>query len=70
MGKLTINGIDCYGEVEENSNFILIGDWANGQEMEDDWCPEKQPANWTEATAHIKKWADDNGHDVVEMQAV
>lgn len=69
------SSITCYGELEEDSNFILVGTYADGTEMEDVWAldgwpNEEPPQNWDEVKAHIQQWCDRTGHEVVEISAI
>lgn len=70
-----VQGIQCFGTVEEDSNFHLVGDYKNGDEMDDTWLldgweKEEPPKDWKEVVDHIKAWADRDGHKVMEIHAI
>ena len=67
--KITIHGIDCYGKFEETSNVVVIGDWADGSEMEEIWCNDTEESSWTGAVRELKGWADRNGYIIYELGA-
>lgn len=67
--------IECFGDVEEDSNFLLVGTFADGTEMEENWALDgwphaEPPQNWDEVKAHISNWCDRTGHEVVEISAI
>lgn len=72
--KKTIQGIDCYGEFEEDSNVLVCGDYASGMALEDFWCggedDKGEPIRtWTGAVKELKAWADREGHTIYELSA-
>lgn len=79
MKKTTIsrNGmtIDCYGQWCEISNCLIVGDWANGDEMEEIWAGDRSDDTnpctcWTEVVEHLSGWAKACGHTIYELSAV
>ena len=68
--RVTIKGIDCFGVWDEYSNVYMVGDYANGMELDDVWCPPVGMKNWTEAVNHLKVWADDNNIELYELTVV
>ena len=72
--KVTIQGIDCYGEFQEDSNVLVCGELADGRELEDFWCggtdlDGEWITTWTGAVKELKAWADHEGHTIVELSA-
>jgi hypothetical protein len=74
--KITRNGMTvyCYGEWQEDSNCSIVGDWANGAEMNeiwagDGWPHEGMPTNWNQVVEHLTAWAKRNGHTIYELSA-
>ena len=55
----------CFGPWHPNSNAVVVGDWANGLEMEEIWADGAD--NWTDAVEQVTAWAARNGHTVMEM---
>lgn len=74
---ITRNGmkVDCYGEWKEDSNCVIVGDWSNGDEMEEIWAGDGWPANkpaptnWTQVVEHLTAWAKEKGHEIMELQS-
>lgn len=74
---ITRNGmkVDCFGKWKEDSNCLIVGDWASGDEMEEIWAGDGWPAdkempkNWTEVVEHLTAWAKQNGHEIMELQS-
>ena len=66
---LTLKGIACYGVWREDSNALLIGDWADGSEIDDVWCPDVAYKTWADVVDHLSRWADSNGHTLYEVTA-
>jgi hypothetical protein len=65
--KTTIKSIDCYGEWALDSNALLVGEWSDGTEMDDIWSPDEPYESWSEVVEHLSSWANDNGHEIVEI---
>lgn len=66
--------IDCYGQWCEDSNCLIVGDLADGSELDEFWTGERsynsQPCvNWTEVVTHLSAWAKDNGYMIYELTA-
>lgn len=57
--------VECYGELEENSNFSVVCD----DEYDDDiWCNGiVGPMNWEAVVAHLQLYFES---DIVEISAV
>lgn len=65
-----IGGVDCYGEVRDNSNFHIVcedgrydGVWVDGNHLSDDFTFK----NWTEVVGYLKKYYRE---DIVELQEI
>lgn len=77
MSEVTItrNGMEvtCYGKWDpEMSGCLIVGDWCNGEEMEEIWAGDgypgdDMPKNWTAVVEHLTAWAKRNGHVIYEL---
>lgn len=55
----------CFGSWHEDSNVLVVGDWADGTEMEEIWA--EGAATWTQAVEIVTEWAAREGHTIMEM---
>lgn len=67
---VNIDGVDCYGEVRDDSNFHIVcedeefdGVWADGNPAADDYTFQ----SWTEVVRYLKA---NYRPDIVELQAI
>ncbi len=70
--SITRNGmkVSVYGVWKWNSNCSVIGDYANGEEMDQIWAgDDTETPNWTSAVEKITKWAKKHGHEIMELSA-
>lgn len=70
LKHVKIDGVSCYGEVRDNSNFYIIctdeeydGVWADGNPE----SPDGTFKNWTEVVRYLKAHYRD---DIEELQEV
>lgn len=53
MGNVTkINGVSCYGKVELNSNYLIVGDAEDGYELETVWLGNGE-TSWSQVINKI-----------------
>jgi hypothetical protein len=62
MTKMTrIDGVECYGEVRDNSNFYII---CEDEEFDGIWA-DNTFGSWTEVVSHLKAHYR---KDIIEIQ--
>jgi len=59
--------VRCYGKMEPGQNTVIVGDWADGEELEEYCCDTFN--DWNEAVEQITAWAKREGHTVLELSA-
>lgn len=59
--------VDCYGDWKEDSNCLVVGDYASGEEMEEIFADGAE--SWADAVEQLTAWAARCGHTIVELQA-
>lgn len=71
MDKVTIKykgqSVDCFGAWREDSNCIIIGDWADGTELEEVYADGAD--NWTQAVHSIIDAPVMKGCEIMELQS-
>ena len=77
---ITRNGMEvhCYGKWQEDSNCQIVGEWADGSEMEEIWAGDgwdeevegkEFPTCWSDVVEHLTKWAHHHGHLIQELES-
>jgi len=68
-GRVTIQGIDCWGTFEEDSNVLVCGYFKGGMEFEEVWTGDYEITTWTGAVKELKAWANRAGITIEEVSA-
>lgn len=66
---VTIRGIQCYGNWEDDSNCHIVYDDKNGNECDDIAADLDECKNWTQVVEQILAWADREGNTVYQLQS-
>jgi hypothetical protein len=70
MFHTTVNGVECYGELRDDSNFQVV---CEDEEDDDVWCdgnpnhPEFVFESWKDVVAELQQHF---GSEIVEISAV
>jgi hypothetical protein len=59
--------VDCYGEWREDSNCLIVGDWADGSELEEFYCDGGE--NWTDVVRKLIDAPALEGAEIYELSA-
>ena len=62
-----IKGVSCYGKVEPNSNYLIVGDAEDGYELEIIWYGNGE-TSWTQVINKILAAYDSS--EIYEVSAV
>lgn len=65
--SVKIKGVSCYGTVEDNSNYYMVGDDGDGYELDGVWIGDAE-RNWTEVVNKVLAAYD--GCEIYEITAV
>jgi len=67
---ITTNGmtIHCYGTAEPGNNYLMIGEYKNGEELEE-ITADCEETGWEKVTTQITNWAKRIGATIQEIQS-